>query len=123
MQVTRGGTEVFLPLFGRGLYSVSVCFANTLRQFAQDFVCVITQEVKSIVKGYIIQRMRYRNREKEEPASALRAARRSLRNRCPERSQCAILPERCCTPVIREMGFGRVCQSQNRHNFPAVNLL
>ncbi|HUT38907.1 MAG TPA: hypothetical protein VMW77_06350 [Methanoregula sp.] len=41
-----------------------------------------------------------------EPASPLRVARSSLRNRCPERSQCAIPHERCCTPKIRQMKFG-----------------
>ncbi|MCX6683223.1 MAG: hypothetical protein NTZ37_00615 [Methanoregula sp.] len=34
--------------------------------------------------------MHYQNRETEAPASTLRAARDSLRNRCPERRRCAI---------------------------------
>ena len=50
--------------------------------------------------------MRYQNREQEAPASPLPVARRSLKNRCPERRWCVIPPERCCTPMIQQMRFG-----------------
>jgi hypothetical protein len=43
------------------------------------------------------------------PGSTLRAARGSLRNRCPDRRRCAIPPECSCTPMIQQMRFGRVC--------------
>jgi hypothetical protein len=48
-----------------------------------------------------------KNQEKE--ASILRVARGSLTNRSHERRRCAIPPERCCTPVIRERGGTGIC--------------
>ena len=57
---------------------------------------------------YLPRFLRYRNRENEISVSTLRVARASQRKRCPEQAGCAIPHERCCTPMIREMGFGRV---------------
>jgi hypothetical protein len=37
---------------------------------------------------------------------------RSPRNQSPERSRCGIPPERCCTPMIRERGYDRVCRER-----------